>query len=134
MTALACAPAQRLIELAAAMVERAAVQARAGWSTASGPVRVRESRRGYCARMTTRGRIAGLVDAALEATVIGGFSRVGPLVRGRLEQWADPPRMDGRICVVTGASGGLGLAAATDLARLGASLRLLVRDAGRGED
>jgi dehydrogenase/reductase SDR family protein 12 len=84
--------------------------------------------------MTTRGRIAGLVDTALETTVIGGFSRAGPIVRGRLEQWADPPRMDGRVCVVTGASGGLGLAASTDLARLGASLRLLVRDARKGED
>ena len=84
--------------------------------------------------MTTRGRLAGLVDTALEATVIGGFSRVGPLVRGRLEQWAEPPRMDGRVCLVTGASGGLGLAAGTGLARLGASLRLLVRDAAKGKE
>jgi NAD(P)-dependent dehydrogenase (short-subunit alcohol dehydrogenase family) len=84
--------------------------------------------------MTTRGRLAGLVDSALEASVIGGFSRVGPLVRGRLEQWSDPPSMAGRVCVVTGASSGLGLAASTGLARLGASLRLLVRDARRGED
>ena len=84
--------------------------------------------------MTTRGRFAGLVDTALEASVIGGFSRVGPLVRGRIEQWADPPSLDGRVCLVTGASGGLGLAASTGLARLGASLRLLVRDAGRGEE
>ncbi|MDX6562822.1 MAG: hypothetical protein QOD65_2636, partial [Gaiellales bacterium] len=82
--------------------------------------------------MTTRGRLAGLVDSALEASVIGGFSRVGPLVRGRLEQWSDPPSMAGRVCVVTGASSGLGLAASTGLARLGASLRLLVRDARRG--
>ena len=88
----------------------------------------------YGARMTTRARLAGLVDTALEASVIGGFSRIGPLVRGRLEHWADPPSLDGRVCLVTGASGGLGLAASTGLARLGASLRLLVRDAGKGED
>ena len=37
------------------------------------------------------------------------------------------------MCLVTGASGGLGLAASLGLARLGASLRLLVRDAARGE-
>jgi len=28
--------------------------------------------------MTRRGRLAGLVDATLEASVIGGFSRIGP--------------------------------------------------------
>jgi NAD(P)-dependent dehydrogenase (short-subunit alcohol dehydrogenase family) len=84
--------------------------------------------------MTTRGRLAGLVDTALEASVIGGFSRLGPLVRGRVEQWDDPPSLAGRVCLVTGASAGLGLAASTGMARLGASLRLLVRDAGRGED
>ncbi len=75
-----------------------------------------------------------MVDAALDASIVGGFSRVGPALRGRLEDWDDPPSMSGRVCLVTGASGGLGLAASTGLARLGASLRLLVRDAGRGED
>ena len=74
------------------------------------------------------------MDSALEASVIGGFSRFGPLVRGRLEHWEEPPRLDGRVCLVTGGSGGLGLATAIGLAQLGASLRLLVRDAGRGED
>jgi dehydrogenase/reductase SDR family protein 12 len=84
--------------------------------------------------MTSRGRLAGLVDATLEASVVGGFSRIGPELRGRLEQWTDPPSLAGRFCLVTGASGGLGLAASTGMARLGASMRLLVRDAGRGED
>jgi dehydrogenase/reductase SDR family member 12 len=84
--------------------------------------------------MTTRARLAGLIDAALDASVIGGFSRVGPTLRGRIEHWEEPPSMAGRVCLVTGASGGLGLAASTHLARLGASLRLLVRDAGRGEE
>jgi NAD(P)-dependent dehydrogenase (short-subunit alcohol dehydrogenase family) len=84
--------------------------------------------------MGLRTTIAGAVDSALDASVIGGFSRIGPLVRGRLEHWEEPPRLDGRVCLVTGGSGGLGLATATGLARLGASLRLLVRDAGRGDD
>jgi dehydrogenase/reductase SDR family protein 12 len=83
--------------------------------------------------MTSRGRLAGLVDATLEASVIGGFSRIGPEVRGRVEDWADPPSLAGRVCLITGASGGLGLAASLGMARLGASLRLLVRDAERGE-
>jgi dehydrogenase/reductase SDR family protein 12 len=75
-----------------------------------------------------------MVDAALEASVVGGFSRVGPLVRGRVEHWVEPPSLEGRVCLVTGAGAGLGRAASTGLARLGAALRLLVRDAARGED
>src|SRR5258705_13696516 len=84
--------------------------------------------------MASRGRLAALVDATLEASVIGGFSRGGPELRGRLEHWTEPPSLAGRVCLVTGASGGVGLAASVAMARLGASLRLLVRDAGRGED
>jgi dehydrogenase/reductase SDR family member 12 len=84
--------------------------------------------------MVSRDRFAGLVDATLDASVIGGFSRIGPAVRGRLEHWGDPPSLAGRVCLVTGASSGLGLSASLGLARLGATLRLLVRDAGRGED
>ena len=84
--------------------------------------------------MVSRDRLAGLVDATLEASVIGGFSRIGPVVRGRLEHWQDPPSLAGRVCLVTGASSGLGLSTSLGLARLGATLRLLVRDAGRGED
>jgi dehydrogenase/reductase SDR family member 12 len=84
--------------------------------------------------MVSRDRFAGLVDATLDASVIGGFSRIGPAVRGRLEHWQDPPSLAGRVCLVTGASSGLGLSASLGLARLGATLRLLVRDAGRGED
>jgi dehydrogenase/reductase SDR family member 12 len=84
--------------------------------------------------MAHHGRLAGFVDSALEVTVVGGFSRVGPSLRGRVEHWAEPPSLAGRVCLVTGASGGLGLAASIGLARLGASLRLLVRDAGRGEE
>ncbi len=41
--------------------------------------------------------------------------------------------MQGRVCLVTGASNGIGKAAALDLAGMGASLVLLCRDRGRGE-
>jgi dehydrogenase/reductase SDR family protein 12 len=84
--------------------------------------------------VTTHGKLAGLLDAALEVSVVGGFSRIGPLMRGRVEHWTEPPSLAGRVCLVTGASAGLGLAASAGMARLGASLRLLVRDPGRGED
>ncbi len=41
--------------------------------------------------------------------------------------------MDGRICVVTGASSGIGKAASVALARLGATVVGVCRDRGRGE-
>jgi retinol dehydrogenase-12 len=41
--------------------------------------------------------------------------------------------MDGEVCVVTGATSGIGKATATALARLGAQVVLVARDRGRGE-
>ena len=77
--------------------------------------------------------IRNVVDDALDRAVVPGFSRLGPLVRSRLSEWQPLPRLDGRTVLVTGANGGLGLAASTALAELGASLRMLVRDPERGE-
>jgi len=45
----------------------------------------------------------------------------------------DRLRMDDRVVLITGASSGLGLAAARQMARMGAALRLVVRDAAKGE-
>ncbi len=45
----------------------------------------------------------------------------------------EPGCLAGRTAAVTGATSGLGLATAEGLARLGAAVRLVVRDADKGE-
>jgi dehydrogenase/reductase SDR family member 12 len=71
------------------------------------------------------------LDRALDLTVVPGYSRFGYSVRSRW--WHELPRMDGRVVLVTGATSGIGLAAATAFAGLGARVHLLARDAERGE-
>ena len=75
-----------------------------------------------------------LVDGALETSVVGSYTRLGPAVRRRLWGWEplEAHRLDGRMAVVTGASSGLGRAAAERLGALGASLVIVVRDGERG--
>lgn len=74
--------------------------------------------------------LAKLVDTALDRTVIGGYSRVGYELRKR--SWHELPPMGGKVVAVTGATSGLGLAAAAGFARLGASVWLIVRNDERG--
>jgi dehydrogenase/reductase SDR family protein 12 len=81
---------------------------------------------------TARSALARVVDAAAEATVVPSFSRIGIGLRRRLEEWGDPCVMTGRVVLVTGATGGIGLATATALARLGADVHLVGRDPERG--
>ncbi len=77
--------------------------------------------------------INSIVDTVLDRTVVGGYTNVGYRIRSR--GWSAPelPRMDGKVVAVTGASSGLGLAAAEGYARLGASVWVVVRDRERGE-
>jgi dehydrogenase/reductase SDR family member 12 len=83
---------------------------------------------------STAGRlVARTVDGLLEATIFGSFSRVGIVARRHLWAWGEPPRIDGRLLVVTGASSGIGRAAAIALARLGADVHLIGRDRERLE-
>ena len=72
-------------------------------------------------------------DRLLDATVIGGFSRLGPAVRSRLGNWESfpPGCLAGRTVVVTGPTSGLGMAAALEFDRLGADLVLVGRDRDR---
>jgi dehydrogenase/reductase SDR family protein 12 len=74
---------------------------------------------------------ATVVDLALSATVVGSFSRIGAVVRRRAEGWDTPPRVDGKVIVVTGASSGIGRTVALNLAALGAQLVLVGRDEER---
>lgn len=77
--------------------------------------------------------LATVLDALLETTVAGSFSRIGYLVRRAVEGWDDPPRVDGKVVVVTGASSGIGRATALALGHLGAHVWVVGRDPGRTE-
>ena len=76
--------------------------------------------------------IRPLVDALLEISVVGSFTRIGPAVRRRLFGWECPPpgALAGRTVLVTGPTSGLGRAATGALAALGARVLLV----GRGEE
>ena len=76
-----------------------------------------------------------LADAALEATVVGSFSRIGFAARRALFDWDAEPvvEMSGRVAMVTGATGGLGVAAATALAQRNADVWIVGRDPQRIE-
>lgn len=75
-----------------------------------------------------------MIDTLLDRTVVLGWSRVGFALRRR--GWTDPPpdALRGKRALVTGASGGLGLATVEGLARLGATVHLTGRSAERGEE
>ena len=65
---------------------------------------------------------------ALEATVVGSYSNIGPKLRRWLYRWDPAPEARGLTVVVTGATSGLGRAAVLALAGLGASVCLVGRD------
>ncbi|WP_299442439.1 SDR family NAD(P)-dependent oxidoreductase [uncultured Phycicoccus sp.] len=80
--------------------------------------------------------LARAVDTLLDRTVAPGFTHLGLAVRRRLPGWpADPAPggLTGHDVAVTGASSGLGRRTALDLAALGATVHLVVRDTGKGE-
>jgi NAD(P)-dependent dehydrogenase (short-subunit alcohol dehydrogenase family) len=83
-----------------------------------------------------RHRFAAIADDALEITVVGSFSAIGPAIRRRLFGWADPVpgALAGRTVAITGPTSGLGLALTRQVAALGARVVLIGRDKTRLAD
>jgi dehydrogenase/reductase SDR family protein 12 len=75
---------------------------------------------------------ATIVDALLELSIVGSFSRVGWSVRRNLFDWQALPHgaLEGRTVLVTGPTSGLGRELVGTLASLGARVILV----GRNED
>jgi NAD(P)-dependent dehydrogenase (short-subunit alcohol dehydrogenase family) len=78
---------------------------------------------------------AGLVDRALEFPIAPSFTRLGYKLRSSLLDWTDLDDLDGagKTVVLTGATSGLGLAAAHRLAAAGATLVIIGRDPEKTE-
>jgi len=76
-----------------------------------------------------------IADALIEAPIVTSFTRLGYEARKRLDQWAplDSYRLAGKVVVLTGATSGLGYAAARQFAMCGATLVLVGRSATRNE-
>ncbi|HSL11963.1 MAG TPA: SDR family NAD(P)-dependent oxidoreductase [Actinomycetota bacterium] len=76
---------------------------------------------------------ANVVDAAIEALVVPSFTSIGYGLRRRLYGWRPLTElsMHDRVVAITGATSGLGEWTATALARLGARVLVLGRDAGK---
>ncbi|MEY2627252.1 MAG: hypothetical protein RJB08_1011 [Actinomycetota bacterium] len=74
------------------------------------------------------------LDAAMDALVVPGYSRIGYALRKRGWSNVSDAPLSGQVAVVTGHTSGIGFAAAQSLRSLGADLFLVGRDAKRASD
>ena len=77
-----------------------------------------------------------VIDIALEALVVPSFTAIGFRTRSKIFGWSFPwnkvtSKMQGKVVVVTGASGGIGSATAKSFALMGATVWLTGRNASR---
>lgn len=74
-----------------------------------------------------------IVDRAIEWPVVTSFTRMGCAIRRRVARWRPVESYDltGRVALITGATSGIGFAAAEALARMGAHVIVLGRDEAR---
>jgi NAD(P)-dependent dehydrogenase (short-subunit alcohol dehydrogenase family) len=79
------------------------------------------------------GVVANVVDQVLEVPVAPSFTRIGPIVRSRLDHWSNDFDLTGRVAVVTGATSGLGLAATRAFLAAGATVEMVARDAAKAD-
>ncbi|MBN6035396.1 SDR family NAD(P)-dependent oxidoreductase [Amycolatopsis sp. 195334CR] len=74
-----------------------------------------------------------VLDVVADRAVVPGYTKLGFLLRQRFWDPLPPDALRGKRVLITGANSGLGKAAATGMARLGAEVHLVVRSAERGE-
>lgn len=79
--------------------------------------------------------VADGLDAALEWSIAGSFTRLGSVARRRLEHWHTfvGNHLAGRVIVITGATSGIGLETARALAKMGATVEIVARNAEKAE-
>ena len=73
------------------------------------------------------------IDQALDRLVVPGYTSAGYALRSRGWNELAPDALAGRDVLITGASSGIGTAAAVGAARAGAVVHLVVRNPERGE-
>jgi NAD(P)-dependent dehydrogenase (short-subunit alcohol dehydrogenase family) len=77
--------------------------------------------------------MARAVDGVLEASIVGSFTSLGYQARRRLFAWDDADvDLTGRTALITGGTSGLGRAAASEMARRGATVLITGRDPDKG--
>src|SRR4051794_16191762 len=79
------------------------------------------------------GVVADVVDQVLEVPVAPSFTRIGPIVRSRLEHWSHDFDLAGRVAVVTGATSGIGLATTRAFLTAGASVEIVARNPAKAD-